>query len=169
MSFSETLFVIMGHMSTPIATPKERFKLIPAVYLALRRGNDVLLLRRANTGYQDGKYSLIAGHLDGDELGTVAMVREAKEEAGIIVKPEDLKFVHVVHRLGRNDGQERVDLFYEATNWTGEVVNVEPEKCDDLSWYPIDHLPDNMLPFVKCVLQDISSGVAYSEYTEEPV
>lgn len=36
---------------------KDRFKLIPAVYLLLRQDNEVLLLRRANTGYQDGKYS----------------------------------------------------------------------------------------------------------------
>ena len=47
---------------------KERFKLIPAVFLIFRRGDEVLLLRRANTGYQDGKYGLVAGHLDGDEL-----------------------------------------------------------------------------------------------------
>jgi 8-oxo-dGTP pyrophosphatase MutT (NUDIX family) len=68
---------------------KERFKLIPAVYLILRRNDEVLLLRRANTGYQDGKYSLIAGHLDGDELATEGMIREAKEEAGIVIVKED--------------------------------------------------------------------------------
>ena len=62
-------------MSETVGAKKERFKLIPAVYLLLRRDEEVLLLRRANTGYQDGKYGLIAGHLDGDELGTVAMSR----------------------------------------------------------------------------------------------
>lgn len=151
-------------------TPKDRFKLIPAVYLVLRRGNKVLLLRRSNTGYQDGKYSIIAGHLDGDELAADGMVREAKEEAGIIVAPKSLKLVHTGHRLSRNEvGQERIDLFFEATQWQGEVTNAEPDKCDDLSWYPLDSLPDNMLPFVKLVLTDIAHGVNYSEYTEEPV
>lgn len=156
-------------MSEIVGAKKERFKLIPAVYLLLRRDEEVLLLRRANTGYQDGKYGLIAGHLDGDELGTVAMSREAAEEAGIKIKPEDMRFVHVAHRLGRNDGQERVDFFYEATEWTGEVTNAEPEKCDDLSWYPLNQLPDNMLPLVKLVLTDVLNGIHYSEYTEEPV
>lgn len=56
-----------------------RFKLIPAVYLLLRSKGKILLLRRSNTGYQDGMYSLIAGHLDGDELGTEGLIREAKE------------------------------------------------------------------------------------------
>lgn len=149
---------------------KERFKLIPAVYLLLRQDDQVLLLRRANTGYQDGKYSVIAGHLDGDELATEAMAREAKEEAGITVDPKDLQLVHICHRLTRNQaGQERLDLFFEATQWQGEVTNAEPEKCDGLSWFSIDSLPSDMLPLVGRVLNDIQQGVNYSEYTEEPV
>lgn len=156
-------------MSEKTAVAKERFKLIPAVYLVLRRDNEVLLLRRANTGYQDGKYGLISGHVDGDELATVAMAREAKEEAGIDVHPKDLRFVHVVHRLGESNDQERVDFFFEATKWDGEVTNMEPQKCDDLSWFQLDNLPENMLPIVKSVLTDVLNGVAYSEFTEEPV
>jgi 8-oxo-dGTP diphosphatase len=156
-------------MSEVISNQKDRFKLIPAVYLVLRRESEVLLLRRANTGYQDGKYGLVAGHLDGDELGTFATAREAKEEVGIDVDPAKMKFIHVAHRLGRNDGQERVDFFYEATEWEGEITNAEPEKCDDVSWHPINNLPEDMLPFVRLVLSDVASGVHYSEYTEEPV
>lgn len=147
----------------------DRFKLIPAVYLLLRRNNNVLLLRRANTGYQDGKYSIIAGHLDGDELATAGIVREAKEEAGITVNPKDVRLIHTCHRLTRNQvGQERVDLFFEADTWQGEVTNTEPEKCDDLSWFPANELPDNMLPLVRNVLDDVARGVGYSEYEEEP-
>lgn len=148
---------------------EQRFKLIPAVYLVLRRDKKVLLLRRANTGYQDGKYGLIAGHLDGDELATVAMIREAKEEAGIHIDPTNLKFVHLAHRLNRNEpGQERIDIFYELTKWQGEIINAEPNKCDDLSWFDINDLPENMLPFVRRVLTYISNGVNYSEYLVEP-
>lgn len=146
------------------AVRQERFKLIPAVYLILRRGDEILLLRRANTGYQDGKYSLIAGHLDGDELSTQAIVREAKEEAGITVDPKDLEFVHVCHRLSRNQvGQERIDLFYQTSKWEGEIANTEPHKCDDLSWFGAEDLPSDILPLIKRVLGDVSKGVGYSE------
>lgn len=148
---------------------KERFKLIPAVYLVLRKDNQILLLQRANSGYQDGMYGLVAGHIDGDELATAAMVREAKEEAGVDVDPAKLKFVHVAHRLGRGEvGQERIDLFYELCEWQGEVSNAEPHKCSDLSWFDMDDLPENMLPFVRRVLTDISRGASYSEYVTEP-
>lgn len=154
----------MGPMSRT-----DRFKLIPAVYLLLRRGDEVLLLRRANTGYQDGKYSLVSGHLDGDELATTGIAREAQEEAGITIDPADIKLVHTCHRLTRGQpGQERIDLFFETDKWQGEITNAEPEKCDDLSWYSMHDLPGNMLPLVKNVLLDIASGRNFSEYTVEP-
>lgn len=147
----------------------ERFKLTPAVYLVLRRGDEILLLRRTNTGYQDGKYSTVAGHLDGGELATEAMAREAKEEAGITIDPAQLKLVHTAHRLSRGQvGQERIDLFFETSQWQGEITNTEPQKCDDLAWFNINNLPGNMLPFVRHVFSAIADGLNYSEYTEEP-
>lgn len=153
-----------------MTTHTERFKLIPAVYLVLRKDNQILLLQRANSGYQDGMYGLVAGHVDGDELATTAMAREAKEEAGIDIDPTKLVFVHVAHRLSRGQvGQERIDLFYELREWEGEITNAEPHKCSDLAWFDMDNLPENMLPFVRRVLADISRGVSYSEYITEPV
>ena len=149
---------------------QHRFKLIPAVYLLLRRGDKILLLQRASTGYQAGKYSLIAGHLDGDELATAGIAREAKEEAGITVHPKDLRLVHTCHRLTRNQpGEERVDLFFEADAWQGEITVAEPEKCSDLSWFRLDQLPEQMVPLVRSVLRDIGCGVHYSEYETEPI
>ena len=62
---------------------KERHKLIPSVYLVLIKNNKILLLRRFNTGFMDGYYSLPAGHVESNETLTSAMVREAKEEIGM--------------------------------------------------------------------------------------
>lgn len=156
-------------MSTPQPSHRpDRFELKSAVFLVLRRNNEVLLLRRANTGYMDGLYSLVAGHLDGNEPATAAVVREAKEEAGITVKPEDLTFVHATHRLTRNEpNQERIDLFFECRAWEGDIVIAEPDKCDELRWAPLENLPDNVIPIVRLILMDIRDGQAYSEFTEE--
>ena len=57
----------------------ERFKLVPAAYLVIVREGKILLLRRFNTGFEDGNYSMIAGHLEGNETFIQAMVREARE------------------------------------------------------------------------------------------
>jgi len=146
----------------------ERFKLTPAVYLILRKDNQVLLHQRANSNYHNGMYGLVSGHMDGNELGTTAMIREAKEEAGIDLVAQDLKFVHIVHRLGRESGSEYIDIFYEAHNWVGQITNVEPNKCSDLSWFPIDHLPKDIIPVIKNVLDGVKNHEYYSEYEVEP-
>jgi len=61
-----------------------------AVYLLLLRDGQVLLLRRHNTGYEDGNSRVIAGHVERDERVTTALVREAAEEVGIQLVAADV-------------------------------------------------------------------------------
>ncbi|MGH2616230.1 MAG: NUDIX domain-containing protein [Thermomicrobiales bacterium] len=142
----------------------ERFQATVAAHLFLLRGNEVLLLRRHNTGYEDGNYSVIAGHLDGDEPARLAMVREAAEEAGIQVAPSDLNFVHVMHRKETGETDERIDLFFAATNWRGEPANREPEKCSELRWSALDDLPANVVPYVRAALEHFQENRPYAEF-----
>jgi ADP-ribose pyrophosphatase YjhB (NUDIX family) len=79
---------------------KERFPLFAAVYLILEKNGKILLMRRFKTGWQDGMHILPAGHLDGNEMVADSMAREALEKSGIIIKPNDLTVVHVVHHTG---------------------------------------------------------------------
>jgi 8-oxo-dGTP pyrophosphatase MutT (NUDIX family) len=44
-----------------------RFKLVPEAHLFLLYGDRILLLRRRNTGYEDGSYSVVAGHMEDSE------------------------------------------------------------------------------------------------------
>jgi 8-oxo-dGTP diphosphatase len=134
----------------------ERFKLIPAVHIFFVQDGQVLLLRRCNTGYEDGNYSVVAGHIDGKEEVIAAAIREAREEAGVEISPADLRVVGVMHRLS-ND--ERVDFFVEALRWTGEIRNMEPDKCDDLRWFAWDDLPDNIIPYVKRAFENYRKGI----------
>lgn len=140
---------------------KQRFRLVPAVHLFLCRGNEVLLLRRFNTGYADGQYSVVAGHLDGGEEVKAAAIREALEEAGIVIDPAHLAVAGVMHR--RSD-DERVDFFVTASRWQGDVTNCEPDKCDDLSWFDLDHLPPNMVPYVRRALANYRAGRWFDSY-----
>ena len=141
---------------------KERFKPYAAAYLVLIKDGQVLLLRRFNTGYQDGNYSLVAGHLDGGETTKQCIIHEASEEAGIKLSPEDLEVVHVMHRY-RHD-REYFDMYLRAEKWTGDIANMEPDKCDELKWYNMNGLPDNMLPEVKLALENINKNVHSGEF-----
>ena len=122
------------------------FTMPVAVHLFLLRGQEILLLRRYNTGYEDGNYSIPAGHLDGNEEVKAAAIREAKEECGIDLSPTELSLAGVMHRRSFD---ERIDFFVVARNWQGEIVNAEPDKCDELIWVDLDKLPDNMIPYVR--------------------
>ena len=140
---------------------KNFFKLVTAVHLLLIKDNKILLLRRFNTGYEDGNYSVIAGHVDGDKTVTSEMIREAKEEANIDIYPKDLKIVHVMHRKSK---EERIDFFFTADKWRGEIKIMEPHKCDDLRWFNMDNLPPNIVPYVKTAIDNFRNNIFFSEF-----
>ncbi len=142
---------------------KQRWTVVPAVYLILIKNGQILLLRRANTGYQDGNYSLPAGHLNGGESAQDAMVREADEEIGVSLDPANLELVHTQHRLAEEADHERIDLYFKTTNWQGEIVNKEPNKCDDLRWFNVDELPSNLIVCVRIALDNIKVKKYYSD------
>lgn len=140
---------------------KERFLMPVAVHLFLVKEDKIVLLRRYNTGYEDGNYSVIAGHVDGNEDLKSAMIREAKEEAGIAISPNDLKIVGAMHRKSED---ERVDFFLAASVWQGQLKNMEPNKCDDLSWFEINRLPNNMVPYVKKAIENYTNGTQFDMF-----
>ena len=142
---------------------KIRHGIICAAYLILLKENKVLLLRRFNTGYEDGNYSLPAGHVEEGESVSDTMVREVKEEIGIFIKKEDIVLSHTMHRLKTAKSDERLDFFFICKKWDGEVRNLEPQKCDDLSWFDVGYLPENVITYVSLAVNDSLQGVAYSE------
>lgn len=144
-------------------SPHTRHTIIPASYLILKQEHKILLIRRYNTGFEDGNYSMIAGHVDQGETFTEAIIREAKEEAGITLAPEDVRVVHMMHRKSHVDAEERIDAYFLAETWSGNLENKEPHKCDDFSWFPIDELPPNIIPYIKTVIEHVKKNTFYSE------
>ena len=57
------------------------------------------------------------------------------------------------------EDDEYVSFFLHASRYSGEVVNMEPHKCDDLSWFDIDDLPPNTIPYVRRAIQNYRDGV----------
>jgi ADP-ribose pyrophosphatase YjhB (NUDIX family) len=131
------------------------------IHLFFFRGGKILLLRRFQTGYMDGHYSVPAGHLDGDETIRMAGVREAHEEIGVRIDPLDMTFAGVFHR---HSDDERVDFFFLVNKWDGEPVNAEPGKCDDLLWEIVDNLPENTVPYVRQAIKNFQAGVLFQEF-----
>lgn len=131
------------------------------VHLFFFRGDRILLLRRFNTGYRDGEYSVPAGHLDGNETVVAAAIREAREEIGVRMDGQDVIFSSVMHR---HEGDERLDFFVNVRLWQGEPLNAEPEKCDELRWSDVHALPENTIPYVRRAIQNHLQGVRFDEF-----
>jgi len=138
----------------------QRFKQIASSYLILIEGGKVLLSRRFKTGYMDGHYSLPAGHVDKGETIEDCLVRETYEEIGIKIKKKNIKFIHVMHR---KEADIRLDFFYKIKSYEGTVANMEPSKCDNLKWFKLDQLPDNVLPYIKQGIENSLKKVLYSD------
>jgi 8-oxo-dGTP diphosphatase len=148
---------------------KERFKIIPEVFLLLIQNEQVLLSRRFQTGYQDGNYGLPAGHGEYGETMREGTAREANEEVGITLDPSDLEFVLTQHRWcpDPNNSHARVGFYFTPKKFTGTPHNAEPEKCDDLRFFALDALPANMVPHVRAVLEAYKRGDTYNEFNWE--
>lgn len=140
----------------------ERERLYVSVGLFLIKEENILLMRRFNTGYLDGMYGGPAGHLDGNETVTHAMIRETREEAGIQVLREDLRVVHTMHR--KITDREYIDFFLTTAAWKGTPHIAEPHKCDDLRWFPINALPENTIDSVRHAIECYQNGVPFSEF-----
>ncbi len=143
----------------------EHYRSLVAVYvMAINDREEILLLRRVNTGYRDGFYDMPAGHLEEGETLRQAALRELKEETGLVVSEDDLEFVELLHRMSRD--RVYLDIFFVAKQWQGEAQIMEPSKCDHLAWFPLTHLPKDIVPHQRQVLQDRADRRAYREIWE---
>ncbi len=132
-----------------------------AVHLFFLREDQLLMLRRFNTGWEDGNFSVVAGHVEGGETVTQAAIREAEEEVGVSLTRDQLQVVHVMHRKSED---ERVDFFLLVKSWEGAISNREPDKCDRLEWHALETLPANTIPYIRHGLESFRRGIAYSEF-----
>lgn len=145
-SFTEPLTAVDARAGNLNGITLDRPRVIVDVNLLLRNGNSILLgLRRG--GFADGMYSLPAGHLEVGESVRDALIREAHEEIGITIASADARFAQVMHN---SYGIGRMAFFFEVRAWTGDITNCEPDKCQELRWFPLDALPDaSMVPYIR--------------------
>lgn len=138
---------------------RNKYAVAAHVFLTNADG-DVLFMRRANTGYADGQWSVAAGHVEANETFLDCAARELKEEAGIQLPPTLLRPA-LVQQKRDFDGEERVDVFFHATLPEGQTAVIgEPEKCDALCWAGAATPPKYTVGYVEHALRSWASGEA---------
>ena len=141
----------------------KREKAVPASYLILEKDGKILLGLRKNTGYFDDWYAVPSGHVEAGELPIACLVREAKEEIGVDIDPKSVKLIHTMFRVKHDETGPRADYFFTISNWSGEIENMEVNKCVKLEWFRIDNLPENTMPHVRLAVECYRKNIMYSE------
>jgi 8-oxo-dGTP diphosphatase len=136
--------------------------LIFAVRLILEDKGHLLFLRQ--TKQNGGKYSLIGGNVEEHEFAREALSREAREEAGIHVDPDDMELVHVLHRHKLKKDQTQLMLYFRATRFHGEPESLEPKKFKTVTWLPVGALPNDVSKHTRHVLECLHRHIIYSEF-----
>jgi len=127
----------------------------------------ILLHLRQNTGYQDGMWDTAAsGHVDAGESAKQATVRECKEEIGIDVRVEDLKFTHLAHHFSES-GRTYYHIYFVVNKYEGVPMIMEPDKAAELKWFDLNDLPDNMIPCRKIAIEAWCDDVMYTEVHDD--
>lgn len=129
------------------------------VCLLLIKNNQVLLLKRKNTGYMDGYWHVPGGSLGENESLSHAVAREGQEELGIQVDPAQVKLFYIRHL-----NKKTLGFYFLAQNWNGEPKNNEPDKCTEVAWFALNELPHEMSHFARIVVESYKSGVQYSYF-----
>lgn len=125
------------------ATERDAFAIVVHTFVSDGDGR-LLMLRRANTGFMDGRFTLPGGHRRHRETVVDAAVRECREEACV-----DVEAVRPVAVLPYAEG---VNVLFEALAWGGTPAIGEPEKCDGLVFAQPERLPEPLAPFVRTAI-----------------
>lgn len=134
-----------------------------AAYLIFRNDEGkVAFVLRENTSWMNDYYGLPSGKVEDHENVIAGAVREAKEETGVTVQANDLRHVLTLHRQDKD--ADWIDITFEVTAWEGELQNAEPHMHSELVWLDPKSLPDNVIPNVRYILEQVAAGNTYAEF-----
>nr|WP_244904864.1 NUDIX domain-containing protein [Streptomyces prasinopilosus] len=153
-----------SHEERRPASPHGTVLNVIGVHLHLERpdGTVLLGLRHPDSAFAPSTWHVLAGHCE-QESAVTCLIREAREEAGLLIQPQDVELVHVVHHVDHAGDQLRMGLFFRARTWTGEPELREPDKCTQWKFWDPTALPDNLVSYTRQAITKIRNGDLYSE------
>lgn len=132
-------------MATPdfVVSLRERIGHAPlplvGVTAVIVRGDEVLVGRRAD----NGAWQCVSGIVDPGEEPADAAVREALEEAGIVVRATRLALVQQLDRItyANGDQVDYLDLVFRCEWLSGDPHPADGE-LTEVDWFALSALPD---------------------------
>jgi ADP-ribose pyrophosphatase YjhB (NUDIX family) len=129
----------------------------------LLKTDKTLLVRRCNASFGNGLYSLIGGKVENGEAALHGIKREVFEETGLDIDEQKFELVHTLHRRGLES--EFIALCFKTDiSHLAAPINKEPSKHDDMSFFSLNQLPQNILPAHKQAIELSLKNIGYSEH-----
>ncbi|MFA5022308.1 MAG: NUDIX hydrolase [Patescibacteria group bacterium] len=111
--------------------------------IIINNKNEVLLMRRAKDSRVDaGMWCRPGGKVELNESAAEAVQREIKEETGLeikVIRPLDFS-----ETMPKNKASRWISLGFLAKVVGGKLKNTEPDKHDEIKWFPLNKLPKNL-------------------------
>ena len=126
------------------------FHNIAAAVAVVFRHRDKILFTVRNMEPDKGKLDLPGGFIDPEETAQEAACREVKEEMGMDIKPEQLRFITTYpnNYLYKNVPYRTMDILFECELQEEQVHIVAPDEIKALQWYPLHEIPEEKIGFV---------------------
>ena len=107
------------------------------IAVAILVSNDQVLLahRHPNRRWYPDCWDLIGGHVEPGESPDQSVIRECREELGVLVSDPQAVSMEFA------DPTLEMHAFL-VTTWVGEPVNAAPDEHDDLRWFAPHELAD---------------------------
>jgi ADP-ribose pyrophosphatase YjhB (NUDIX family) len=112
---------------------------LPGVTSVVLRENEVLLVRRADTG----AWAPVTGIVDPGEHPARTATREVAEETGVSCEIEALVWVNVTGPLVHVNGDRAQYLDHTfRCRYLGGVAHVADDESSEVGWFPVGRLPE---------------------------
>ncbi len=113
------------------------------VGLLVRRGDDVLLIRR-HGAHGSGEWSTPGGNLDFAEDPRACAVREAREET--TVETGTPRFIGITNDVFAREAEHYVTLWFEAEYRSGQPSASVSGELTEVGWFAQSALPQPLFP-----------------------
>lgn len=132
------------------------------LYLEDAQGRVLLGLRHPDSAYAASMHHFLAGHCE-RESAISCLVREAQEEAGLVIDPGDVELAHIVHLVDTPGDIPRIGMVFRARSWSGIPHVREPDKCTSWAFWDPEDLPEQVVPYTRAAIDGIRTGRLYTE------
>ncbi len=138
---------------------EERPRVGVGVIILNEQGEVLLGLRAGSHGA--GEWAIPGGHLEIGETIFETATREVLEETGLAVDPVELVAVCDDIDHVQTGGRQYVHIGVLGRYQGGEPAVMEPHKCTELRWFPLDALPEPLFHPTLLVLRNYQDKKVY--------